>query len=792
MSNTGKQNPLGVNALGSVLQNTGLTINQQVPQYVGTSHTFADYTPGSIVTNTCLSKLTDAIYQAYTLGVMSESTYDNLISIGASSIPALGNSKPPTYTYHGATNTGDPTSSTAQRNQWLNSSGQYVRAASTNYNPAITQHGFVRLIALQAWNEFNWNSTSVDYKEFVTSFSMAQSYISYSNSAINTVAQSLGFLKGTYSNMDDLISGDISGVSLSTKVFGQDLIASGKVIDTKTVASFGLPSNLLLTLNKNTAITQSVSIALIASGLTPSEVNQITAGAPATIEQEQKIYAAFLIIIGVDLADVLIPLNCKTQGLTTLADLLNPIKLFPNSYQTLTVPLYNSTTLPTNSKTYYPIYSASGIHASITSPGVKAQVGNLSIPGAPQSSDVTVSDQVLPEGFGSYLVGILPNDVAQGAGAFSVSMRQIKNINAIPIEKLAQVVANIETTAGLNQVAGTDVPTNTTLATQALTAMALGSGPNGSFTFSDFFGAMSCLPYPVAIIYSNIQQLQTSTLSTIYQNLYDAVVDTISYSDSVVQGFIDQANAEIESILSKHPTVSNNLNTAWNQIGTQLSIEQRARYNGIIAVPVPATALGAFPTSLVGFVDLVPALAIDTEPNMGAQTLEAISDTATPGGQSLVAMCRQERNKARLQEVGIHLDNNIPESTPLQIKTVLANGGPTPTTLAVTLASPETGQDTTVVPVPSGYFDPVGNAYMVATMVSTGDVTAPFVPSGPGAPLDVGQADVPGSLAGSPYQNLIPPDLSTSFTSGILSPATLSVPDAIEQVVRCNCDCWMQ
>jgi hypothetical protein len=100
--------------------------------------------------------------------------------------------------------------------------------------------------------------------------------------------------------------------------------------------------------------------------------------------------------------------------------------------------------------------------------------------------------------------------------------------------------------------------------------------------------------------------------------------------------------------------------------------------------------------------------------------------------------------------------------------------------------------DTTVVPVPSGYFDPVGNAFMVATMVSTGNVDAPFAPAGPGAPLDVGQTDVPGSLAGSEYQSLIPPNLSTAFTSGVLSPATLSVPDAIDQVVRCNCDCWMQ
>jgi hypothetical protein len=77
-------------------------------------------------------------------------------------------------------------------------------------------------------------------------------------------------------------------------------------------------------------------------------------------------------------------------------------------------------------------------------------------------------------------------------------------------------------------------------------------------------------------------------------------------------------------------------------------------------------------------------------------------------------------------------------------------------------------------------------------MAPTDDVTDPYAPEEPGTTLDVGQADVPGSLAGSVYQNLIPPNLNTSYTSGILSPATLSVPEAIDQVIRCNCDCWMQ
>jgi hypothetical protein len=177
--------------------------------------------------------------------------------------------------------------------------------------------------------------------------------------------------------MDDLITADVSGVTLATREFGQDLIASGKVIDLSKLAAFGLPSVLLKTIKKYNAITQSLSLALLASELTVSSLDKIFAGSIPTKHQEQQIYSAFLLIVGSDLNDVLVPLNCKTRGLTSLADLLNPMKLFPNSYMSLTVPVYNTTSGPTNSKTYYPIYSDSGINASIESPAIADAVGSM-------------------------------------------------------------------------------------------------------------------------------------------------------------------------------------------------------------------------------------------------------------------------------------------------------------------------------------------------------------------------------------------------------------------------------
>ena len=87
--------------------------------------------------------------------------------------------------------------------------------------------------------------------------------------------------------------------------------------------------------------------------------------------------------MGQDLLDVLVPLNCKTVGLDNLADLLNIQKLFPNSYQTITVPIYNTTTQPTNSKTYYPIFEGNSVNAKLESPSITDTVGTTIPSGEP-------------------------------------------------------------------------------------------------------------------------------------------------------------------------------------------------------------------------------------------------------------------------------------------------------------------------------------------------------------------------------------------------------------------------
>jgi hypothetical protein len=850
MSDTSIQNSFGVNLAGSLLQNTGLNINTVTEGLVGVSHTVSSYTPGTLITETCLKDLTLAIKAGYdTLGVnLNTSTYGNLISIGSSTIPALGNSKPPTYTWVGPANNGDSTSTAAQEISWypytatattntyptsLPTPRQYSDLTSTTYNPNITQHGWIRLFALQAWNEFNYNgdpaASEVSYKDFLNSFTMCSAFIDNNNGVITTMSNASTFLKNTYSNVNDLMTADVTGVNLATQAFGQDLINTGKVIDLTQIDKFGLPSILLKTINKYSGFTPSLAYALLSAGLSSSDVSSILSGnlIPSKL-QEQQIYGAYSIITGKDLVDILIPLNCATPGLTSLIDLLDLQKLLPNSFQSLTVPVYNSRPGPTNAKTYYQIYINNGINSQLLNPEVIAAIGVYGL--APTSENVNIGTnyQVPAAGFGAYSRSCVPDNISIATGAFSFSMQQIPNVKNVPIEKFAQVVFNIESTLGLPLVTGTDVPTNTVLASGGINQIAFGSGPYGRFTMSDFFGSMTGLPYQFTDIKTYIQQLQTSTLSTIYTNIYNTIITAVGDVSATVQTYIDAANNEIANIQANKTNIANILNRMWNLTGTQLTTEQHARDMALIPVTVPKSVRNTtFPGVLVSFVNSVQEYASKTEPHMQTQTLEAISNTSTAGGQSLIALMRAIRNKDKLFKAGIPLADNIPaELNDLTTKILMGNGT---VSIGKTDQGVPAGDATFTIPADHnvltnvqqyGHFVNEQNAYCVPTtmypndvlgsipnnasigqdlagpnIMQVSDVITPiaggFTPQGVCENLNLGNPVVPGSLAGNPFQNLVQPQLSNIYTSGLLSPTTYTVPEAIDEVIRCNCDCWV-
>jgi hypothetical protein len=323
---------------------------------------------------------------------IDKATYDNLLAMGQSRIPALSNSLPPTYLVNDPSEVWEGQATSGYAIEGDVGQGQeatWFPYDTDNNNYSVTQWGFLRCLALQAWNVFNWQGSSPlneepEYKNYATQFINFTGFLEQSNQAIMALRNSVTFLEGTYSNMNDLITADITGVSLSTQAFGQDLINLGSAVNLSKINMFGLPSTLLYTLQTNNALTRPVILSLLIAQLSQQEIDNISSGnETATIDQEQKIYSAFLAIGGKDLKEILKILNCKTKGIVRLADLLNVGKMFPISYTSLTVPIYNTTPSPNNSKTYYLLFVDREVNPQLLTPRIKKVVGTIIPPVEP-------------------------------------------------------------------------------------------------------------------------------------------------------------------------------------------------------------------------------------------------------------------------------------------------------------------------------------------------------------------------------------------------------------------------
>lgn len=524
--------------------------------------------------------------------------------------------------------------------------------------------------------------------------------------------------------------------------------------------------------------------------------------------------------------------------------------------------------------------------------------------------------QIPPQGYDSYLRNIIPEELGVLAGAFGISMQQIKNIENLDPQAFAKVVYSLETNNGLPLTNGTNVPTNTFVVDAALSKVALGSGLYGTYTHSDFIGSMTALPYPLQDVYNGIKELQTTNLENIYKELWQLSIyrtaaaeveyeqdntglyiitgikitntgggynsapsvtisngatavatvgsnseDPATYTrlaslsltsfgpawpsiptvtiaappsdaygtvttgwaarNARINALVNDANNEIENIATANAENFQRaklLNANWNALGTALKIEQRARYTAIPPVPIPRDPfLALYPTALYNFVDALPELAANTMPHGPAQSLEMLADFCTPGGQSIVAMMRQERNQQRLAEIGIPLDNNIPNGLSVEDqRELMANGTKCGATdeggvnadngLSFPMpAFPNTEAcDGTVLTIEKNTtYDNTESALRLYEDVKPGTiapllgnpdcsvVAGPQIPVGDSELLSTGIPSFLDLDLNVSIGNVIPDNLNINYISGILLPSQYDVNDAIDKVIECNCDCWV-
>jgi type IV secretory pathway VirB2 component (pilin) len=113
----------------------------------------------------------------------------------------------------------------------------------------------------------------------------------------------------------------------------------GQLWDLNNLGDLGSPLALMRRIVSIVGNVPIISLTFLAAGV-PAEVvaNLDDPDVSVTDSAQKAMYEAMLQITGDPLSQILQVLGVTTVGITTMADLLNPVKLFPTSFQSLSVP----------------------------------------------------------------------------------------------------------------------------------------------------------------------------------------------------------------------------------------------------------------------------------------------------------------------------------------------------------------------------------------------------------------------------------------------------------------------
>jgi hypothetical protein len=238
------------------------------------------------------------------------------------------------------------------------------------------------------------------------------------------------------------------------------------------------------------------------------------------------------------------------------------------------------------------------------------------------------------------------------------------------------------TLKGLPLVANTTTPVPADVATYYSTNIALGSGPNGTFLTTDFFGSAAGIPYNgylttvTSTINAQLAAGTLTTLNTIYSYM-KTLVSTNTYGvpptitlpspyntptyatyDAALARLITEANAAIGTAITAMGTATTTLNTAWTEMVQHSANEVAFQTKASIDY---ATLTAGAQLPITAFIPALAGYGQETQVGMAAQFLESIANTANQSGQAMVGALREGRNTAGLNSINLKSDNGIPQ-----------------------------------------------------------------------------------------------------------------------------------
>lgn len=210
-------------------------------------------------------------------------------------------------------------------------------ALSNSVPPAYSSLGVQMTTAVLAEATVDICGTNVS--KLTQAVNQAEAYTSQTSTFINSAKNSQTYLADTFTSMNGMITGGITNVNLATGPFGTDLANLGRLINLHDLGNFGSPLALVRQLYSVAGSVPFLQKAFSAVGITVDVVLNIANPTASVTDSVQLLmYQAMTQITGDQLTQVLTVLGVTTTGIETMADLLNPLKLFPNSYLSLTAP----------------------------------------------------------------------------------------------------------------------------------------------------------------------------------------------------------------------------------------------------------------------------------------------------------------------------------------------------------------------------------------------------------------------------------------------------------------------
>jgi hypothetical protein len=197
--------PLQLQAGAGLLQNQGL-------------HVASSWTAQSTAYTT-LPLLVDLINTIANIDLLP-ATVANLQTLASNSCPALADSIPSAF----ISNVGNTVDTT------------FAVTSPTQSDPGMT--GMITLTGeLYLGNG--------DNSKFAQIFNSATGYADTTNIFINSAVNANTYLGGTFTDMDNLVTGSLTEVNLATKAFGDDLSNAGQYINLADLANYGSPLALI-------------------------------------------------------------------------------------------------------------------------------------------------------------------------------------------------------------------------------------------------------------------------------------------------------------------------------------------------------------------------------------------------------------------------------------------------------------------------------------------------------------------------------------------------------------------